>query len=118
MADHPMHERIDAIIMSGSALQLMAHQHYQQWRVYAQLERQATIQGETFPKDIEFYKRCRERHEEVLATLCEKIDDAMQYIGDCGNAIDLVDEHQMTDSAFAAMNRAMGRDEMQPSEGP
>lgn len=103
MADAIEHEQYDAIIMSMSAITLMANNHYQQWINYSGKHNHAASND-----DKQFFARCRDRHAKALRTACENLNGAMEYLGDLGNAIDLVDEYGMTDAAFETMRRALG----------
>ena len=95
------HDQFDAIVMSLSAIALMANTRYDIWRAYA--ERHA--RGEV---DL---KQNIDRDSEAIRKLCSLLDEAMQYIGEVNNRTDAVDDHGMTDAAFEAMDRALERQE-------
>ena len=102
--NHKMHEQYDAVVMSLSAIMHMASNPYHYWKDLGQM-----IQGENLDEsDKAMFKESRDRCEKVMQGVCERLDAVMQYIGDCNNAVDAVDEHGLTDAAFAQMRRAMG----------
>lgn len=100
------HDQMDAVILAGSAMNLLVKTHYQAWQAYSQLagsEKQSD-------DDRKYFTEMRDQRSEILRTFCEKLDEAMQYIGDISNSSDAVDEHGMADAAYAAMDRALGRE--------
>lgn len=96
------HAQMDAILMSLSAIALMAHIRYSCWRISTELA------GRT-PCDKVFTNSSR-GDSETLKRLCQLLDDAMQFIGDVNSSTDAVDEYGLTDAAFAQMDRALGRE--------
>lgn len=100
-----MHEQYDAMLMSLSAIACMASHPYLYWSSQLVLMNSPRFSDED---RAEFRKRA-ERCEKQMRRVCELLDAVMNYIGDCNNASDAVDEHGMTDAAFATMNRALGR---------
>lgn len=101
-----MHEQYDAMLMSLSAIALMASHPYMYWRSQLVLMNSPRFSDEDRAQFCESAVKC----EKQMRRVCELLDAVMQYIGDCNNACDAVDEHKMTDAAFAAMNRALGRE--------
>ena len=97
------HKMYDAILMSASALAVMANIRYQVWRNYTVLATRGDEEHRKFATEM------RDRDSAILRRLCERINEAMQYIGDVNNGCDATDEHGMTDAAFAAMDRALRR---------
>lgn len=100
-----MHEQYDAMMMSLSAIALMASHPYLYWRSQLVL----INAPKSTDDDRAMYRESAARCEHRMRRLCELLDEAMQYIGDCNNNEDAVDDYGMTDAAFAAMDRALGR---------
>ncbi len=105
-----MHDQHDAMLMSMSAIALMASHPYLYWKACLELAGDARL-----PEDSrKMYRESAARCEKQMRRVCELLDEVMQYIGDCNNAVDAVDDYGMTHAAFAAMDRALGR--AQPEE--
>lgn len=96
---HKIHDQHDAILMSLSAIAMMADHPYNYWKDCQGIKKAG----------VEHTEMATERCEKIMQRTCELLDEVMQYLGDCNNAVDAVDEHGMTDSAFKAMDRAIGR---------
>lgn len=96
------HEQMDAILMSLSAIALMAHVRYSCWRNF-------TLLALRNPDDV-ILKKSALGDSDTLKRLCQLLDDAMQFIGDVNSSTDAVDEHGLTNAAFAQMNRALRRE--------
>ena len=99
------HDYFDAILMSGSVLSLMASARYNAWRAYSILATEKTKSEE----NRVMYEEWAIQEAGVLRRLSELIDDAMQFIGESNNGCDAADDHNMTDAAFEAMDRALDR---------
>lgn len=100
-----MHEQYDAMLMSMSAIAYMASHPYLYWRSQLVLLNSPRFSDE----DRDQFRKSAVKCETQMRRVCELLDAVMQYIGDCNNASDAVDDHGMADAAFAAMNRALGR---------
>ena len=107
MSEQKEHLQYDAILMSLSAIAVLANIRYQIWRNCDRLARQ------TGRADKTFYRDCCDKDSAVLQRLCELLNEAMQFIGDANNNTDAVDDFGMTNASFAAMDRALAE---QPSE--
>ena len=99
------HDYLEAILMSGSVLSLMASARYNAWRAYSILATEKTKSEE----NRVMYEEWAIQEAGVLRRLSELIDDAMQFIGESNNGCDAADDHNMTDAAFEAMDRALDR---------
>lgn len=104
------HHMMDAIVLAGGALTLMASIRYNVLRQYQVLERHCINTPDEAPVPASFYSDWIKRDRAALQRLCELIDAAMQFIGDVNNNCDAVDDYGMTDQAFKAMDRALLRD--------
>lgn len=100
-----MHEQYDAMLMSLSAIAIMASHPYHYWKDLGVMSR-ATAETDDEQK---MFRDSRARCETQMRQVCKMLDEVMQFIGDCNNGVDAADEHGMTDAAFAAMRRALGR---------
>lgn len=107
-----MHEQYDAMLMSLSAIALMASHPYLYWRSCDTLAKSPANDESTRKMFQDSSARC----EAQMRRVCELLDEVMQYLGARNNGVDAVDEHGMTDAAFAAMNRALGRDKPKSDE--
>ncbi len=108
MPDHKMHEQHYAILTSLSAIALLADHPYNYWRCCLQLQRDP---GD--PSREKMFGDSAERCEQAMQRTCELLDEVMQHLGDFVNGGDAADEHGMTDAAFAAMRRALGKPPME-----
>lgn len=93
-----VHEQHTAILMSLSAIAVMADGPYRFWQTCGLMREQH--------KDIA--QESRVRCEAAMLGLCKKLDEAMQLIGDAVNGMDGADEHGLTNAAFEQMRRALG----------
>lgn len=103
--EHPVNAAHDAVILSMSAIVYMVNTRYAIWRNYRALARVEKFTEE----ERKQYAEYAARDAQIVVEACRKLDEVMQYIGDCNNATDAVDEYGNTEAAFAAMDRAMGR---------
>lgn len=101
-----MHDQYDAVLLSLSAIALMASHPYNYWKTCIQLSREKSGQD---ADSRQMFRESAERCEKIMRRTCELLDEVMQYIGDCNNAVDAADDHGNTNAAFDQMNRALGR---------
>lgn len=102
---HIMHEQMDAVLMSLSAISLLAKHSYDYWKLLCMRHEGLEDIREKSEKRCQF----------VMHKSCELIDEVMQFIGDANNAVDAADDYGLTDAAFAQMRRALGMQGMDES---
>lgn len=101
------HHMMDALTLAGSAIVLMAQMRYKSWCSYQTLLAHAQRNPDAAAISAQTIEEWIARDSAILRDLCDWVNEAMNFIGDCNNGTDLVDEYGMTDAAFAAMRRAL-----------